>query len=132
MIGPIWRNTWRGAASKSEPCNFTDNCRFSIPAVLDPTDAVNPFQLDFAINSKVTAVTAKLTDDARANADRLPTDMTLANELRTCRAKVRDASRAHFPLDAYTLVCVGPAKLLKSALAPFGPKVIIKKPAELE
>ena len=31
------------------------NCRFSIPAVLDPTDAVNPFQLDFAINNKVIA-----------------------------------------------------------------------------
>jgi len=30
----------------------------------------------------------------RTDADRLPSDVTLANELRTCRTKVRDASRA--------------------------------------
>ncbi len=29
------------------------NCRFSIPAVLDPVEAINPFQLDFAIHGKV-------------------------------------------------------------------------------
>jgi hypothetical protein len=29
------------------------NCRFSIPAALDPSQPVNPFQLDFAINGKL-------------------------------------------------------------------------------
>jgi hypothetical protein len=29
------------------------NCRFEIPAVLDPTKSVNPFQLDFAVNGVV-------------------------------------------------------------------------------
>jgi hypothetical protein len=31
------------------------NCRFEIPATLDPTAAVNPFQLDFTVNSQVVA-----------------------------------------------------------------------------
>ncbi|MFT3923991.1 MAG: hypothetical protein QM778_15765 [Myxococcales bacterium] len=29
------------------------NCRFEIPAALNPTDAINPFQLDFSINNKI-------------------------------------------------------------------------------
>lgn len=46
--------------------------------------------------------------------------------------EVKQAARAHFPIDRYTLVCVGKAKAIKKALAPFGPKVIVKKLAELE
>jgi zinc protease len=46
--------------------------------------------------------------------------------------QVRQVARAHFPLEAFTLVCVGPARLLKKELATFGPKVAVKKLVELE
>ena len=43
-----------------------------------------------------------------------------------------EQARAHFPLDAFTLVCVGPARKLKKELAPFAPRVAVKKLQELE
>ena len=45
--------------------------------------------------------------------------------------KVKAAAQAHFPLEAYTIVCVGPAKHLKRALEPFGDTVKVRKLAEL-
>lgn len=46
--------------------------------------------------------------------------------------QVREAARTHFPLENYTLVCVGKARAIQKALKPFGPKVTVKKLAELE
>jgi len=41
-------------------------------------------------------------------------------------SEVRAAARAHFPVERFSLVCVGPAKHLKKALAPLGVPVQVK------
>jgi zinc protease len=46
-------------------------------------------------------------------------------------AQVQAAARAHFPLDSYTLVAVGKAKVIAKALKPFGDTVSIRKLTEL-